>query len=86
LNAAKAGGLDETAVKQYLESSADRITIKNKIRRVNGEIDGVPYIIICGSAVLVRLTVGRKRDFTIEGAVEEEKYLKTFIQVAKEFN
>jgi len=30
--------------------------------------------------------LGRKRDFTIEGAVEEDKYLKTFIQVDKEFN
>jgi predicted DsbA family dithiol-disulfide isomerase len=43
---------------------------------MNGDIDGVPHIVICG----------RRRDFTIEGAVEEDKYVKTFLQVDKEFN
>jgi len=52
------------------------MTVKNAIRRTDGEIDGVPHIVVCG----------RKRDFTISGAVEEEKYLQTFIQVDKEFN
>jgi len=49
MKAAKAGGLDENEVKEYLESGEDKMTIKNQIRRTNGEIDGVPYIVICGS-------------------------------------
>jgi predicted DsbA family dithiol-disulfide isomerase len=75
MKAAKDAGLNETEVKEFLESGEDRMTIKNQIR-MNGDIDGVPHIVICG----------RKRDFTIEGAVEEEKYVKTFVQVDKEFN
>jgi predicted DsbA family dithiol-disulfide isomerase len=75
MKAAKDAGLNETEVKEFLESGEDRMTIKNQIR-MNGDIDGVPHIVICG----------RKRDFTIEGAIEEEKYIKTFVQVNKEFN
>jgi predicted DsbA family dithiol-disulfide isomerase len=48
LKAAREAGLDETNAKKYLESGEDRMTVKNKIRMVDGEIDGVPYIIICG--------------------------------------
>ena len=49
MKAAKAGGLDEKEVKEYLDSGEDKMTIKNQIRRTNGEIDGVPYIVICGA-------------------------------------
>ena len=73
---ANTAGLDEVKVKEYLESGEDKMTIKNQIRMTNGEIDGVPHIVICG----------RKRDFKIDGAVDEEKYINTFIQVGKEFN
>ena len=77
LKAAKDGGLDETKVKEYLESTGDdRMTVQNQIRMKIGEIDGVPHIVICG----------RKGDSKIDGAVEEEKYINTFIQVEKEFN
>lgn len=87
MKAARAGGLNENEVKEFLESGEDRITIKNKIRMAGSEINGVPHIVICGSPVShTSLISGRKRDFTIEGAVEEEKYVKTFIQVDKEFN
>jgi len=48
LKAAREGGLDESQVKEYLESGEDRVTIKNQIRMSNDEIDGVPYIVICG--------------------------------------
>lgn len=75
MKAAKDAGLNEKDVKEFLDSGEDRMTIKNQIR-MNGDIDGVPHIIICG----------RRRDFTIEGAVEEDKYVKTFLQVDKEFN
>src|SRR5271154_2122495 len=49
MKAAKAGGLDEKEVKEYLESGEDKMTIKNQIRRTNGEIDGVPHIVVCGT-------------------------------------
>lgn len=48
MKAAKDGGLDEQKVKEYLESGEDKSTIKNKIRMVDGDIEGVPYIVICG--------------------------------------
>jgi predicted DsbA family dithiol-disulfide isomerase len=48
MKAAKDGGLDEQKVKEYLESGEDKFTIKNKIRMVDGDIEGVPYIVICG--------------------------------------
>jgi predicted DsbA family dithiol-disulfide isomerase len=51
LKAAKEGGLNMDEVKEYLESGEDRMTIRNKIRQTNGEIDGVPYIVICGSSM-----------------------------------
>lgn len=87
MKAAKDGGLDEKEVKEYLESGEDKFTIKNKIRMVDGDIDGVPYIVICGKSHIHQdLQPGRKRDFTVQGAVEEDKYIKTFIQVDKEFN
>jgi predicted DsbA family dithiol-disulfide isomerase len=87
MKAAKAGGLDETQVKEFLESGEDKMTVKNKIRMAGGEINGVPHIVICGSSrSYVANPIGRKRDFTVEGAVEEEKYVKTFVQVDKEFN
>lgn len=87
MKAATAGGLDEKEVKEFLESGEDRMTIKNQIRRTNGDIDGVPHIVICGTdSCSPNWLAGRKRDFTIEGAVEEEKYIKTFVQVDKEFN
>ena len=87
MKAAKDGGLDEKEVKEYLESGEDKFTIKNKIRMVDGDIDGVPYIVICGKSHIDKdLHPGRKRDFTVQGAVEEDKYIKTFIQVGKEFN
>lgn len=87
MKAAKDGGLDEKEVKEYLESGEDKFTIKNKIRMVDGDIDGVPYIVICGKSHIDKdLHPGRKRDFTVQGAVEEDKYIKTFIQVEKEFN
>jgi predicted DsbA family dithiol-disulfide isomerase len=87
MKAAKDGGLDEKEVKEYLESGEDKFTIKNKIRMVDGDIDGVPYIVICGKSHIDKdLHLGRKRDFTVQGAVEEDKYIKTFIQVEKEFN
>jgi len=61
LKAARDGGLNETEVKEYLESGEDRITIKNKIRMVNGDIDGVPHIIICGSmSIYFTSLIGRK--------------------------
>jgi predicted DsbA family dithiol-disulfide isomerase len=74
--AARDADLNEAEVKDFLESGEDRMTVKNQIRMANGEIDGVPHIVI----------YGRKRDFTIDGAVEEEKYVQTFILVDKEFN
>jgi len=49
LKAARDAGLNEAEVKEYLESGEDRMTIKNKIRMVNGDIDGVPHIVICGT-------------------------------------
>jgi len=49
MRAAKAGGLDEKEAKEFLESGEDKMTIKNQIRRTNGEIDGVPHIVICGT-------------------------------------
>jgi len=52
LKAAKEGGLNVDEVKEYLESGEDRMTIRNKIRQTSGEIDGVPYIVICGLALL----------------------------------
>lgn len=75
MKAAKDAGLNEKEIKEFLDSGEDRMTIKNLIR-MNGDVDGVPHIVICG----------RRRDFTIEGAVDEEKYVKTFVQVDKEFN
>jgi predicted DsbA family dithiol-disulfide isomerase len=48
LKAAKDGGLIIEEVKEFLESGEDRMTIRNKIRQTSGEIDGVPYIVICG--------------------------------------
>jgi len=48
MKAAKDGGLDEQKVQEYLESGEDKFTIKNKIRMVDGDIEGVPYIVICG--------------------------------------
>jgi predicted DsbA family dithiol-disulfide isomerase len=87
MKAAKDGGLNEKEVKEYLESGEDSFTIKNKIRMVDGHIDGVPYVVICGTSDIVQDShPGRKRDFTVQGAVEEEKYIKTFIQVDKEFS
>ena len=87
MKAAKAGGLDEKEVKEFLESGEDTMTIKNQIRRTNSKIDGVPHIVICGTgSCSPNWLLGRKRNFTIDGAVEEEKYIKTFIQVDKEFN
>ena len=50
MKAARDGGLDEKEVKEYLESGEDKFTIKNKIRMVDGDIDGVPYIVICGKS------------------------------------
>jgi predicted DsbA family dithiol-disulfide isomerase len=49
MKAAKAGDLNETEVKEFLESGEDRMTVKNKIRMAGGEINGVPHIVICGS-------------------------------------
>jgi hypothetical protein len=48
LKAARDGGLNETEVARFLESGEDRMTVKNAIRRTNGEIDGVPHIVVCG--------------------------------------
>jgi predicted DsbA family dithiol-disulfide isomerase len=48
LKAAREGSLNEVEVRQFLESGEDRMTVKNAIRRVNGDIDGVPHIVICG--------------------------------------
>ena len=88
MKAAKDGGLNEKEVKEYLESGEDSFTIKNKIRMGNGDIDGVPYVVICGTSsdIVQDSHPGRKRDFTVQGAVEEDKYIKTFIQVDKEFS
>ena len=49
MKAARDGGLNEAEVKEFLESEEDRMTIRNKIRQTNGEIDGVPHILICGT-------------------------------------
>lgn len=54
MKAANDGGLDERKVKEYLESGEDKFTIKNKIRMVDGDIDGVPYIVICGMVLISR--------------------------------
>ena len=49
MKAAQAGGLDEKEVQKYLESGEDKMMIRNQIRRTNGEIDGVPHVVICGT-------------------------------------
>jgi predicted DsbA family dithiol-disulfide isomerase len=56
LKAARDAGLNESEVKAFLDSGEDRTTVKNKIRMANGEIDGVPHIIICGNTLSVNLT------------------------------
>jgi predicted DsbA family dithiol-disulfide isomerase len=86
MKAAREGGLNESEVAAYLESGDDRISIKSAMRRADGELDGVPYIVICGLPLDRILISGRRRDFKISGTVKEDQYLKTFIQVDKEFN
>ena len=49
MEAAKAGGLDEKEVQEYLQSGEDKMAIRSQIQRTNAEIEGVPHIVICGT-------------------------------------